>query len=304
MDARLLVVIAMGLGALRAEAYPIPPQPLWNLVDEAEVVMIATVGRTWRDALTDDDVKVWRDRDRVALTPIEILKGDVSGEAVVEYSAAMACPAPARYLTGKRVLTFLVRGPDGHFIPVGLSYGTVYPDDAGIDAFRTRIREAIALQSDPPVSNIDKVDWHIRATAHPATRWDGLWPLVHTETPEEESAIATRLLPAQRSALRRVFLKEAPHDATLALFLEALKSDHSKQVDAVAIARVGAMDPSLTRQNDRWLAVVALLDRLDEQELLADLKDDKIDMGRAWYETSLRHSQPTSSKQKRAHPKP
>lgn len=297
MEMRILSLILLGVavGSSPAGAYPIPPQPLWNLVTGADVVVLATVGRKWREVPVDDE-DAWRHAmDRVALAPIDVLKGTVTAEElVVEYSADLSCPAPPHYQTGKRVLTFLRRTSGGRFAVLGLSWGTQYPED-NFGAFKARIREALVLQSDPPVSEVDKVDWHIRTAAEPATRWDGLWPLVRSSRPDDDGP-GIHMLPAQLRRLRKVFLSEKPSDGALGVFLMALARDHSKAVDAVAIAGVGAMDPSQTTGEERWLAMVALLKRLEEHDLLARLKAGAVPIDAAWAEVEQRHRAPTRPK--------
>lgn len=195
-----------------------------------------------------------------------------------------------RYVAGKRVLAFLHRTTEGRWLPIGLSYGTLYPGDDGFAAYRTSIREALALQSDPPVSEADKTNWHIRAAAAPSTRWHGLWPLVwDTDMTWQKEGEPLRLLGPQRQALRRIFLATAPSDETLSLFLEALRDDHTREVDAVAIASVGAMDPSQVGYYDRLHTIQTLLKRLHEDDLLSLIQDNKMTMDAAWAEANRRH---------------
>lgn len=288
------------LSATAASAMQFPAQPLWALVNDADVIVIADVSLKWSEPFPETVEEFWVDRDHVSLSVRETLKGSAPAALVVDYSAGLICPAPPRYEVGRRVLAFLKQGTDGRFSTVGLSYGTRYPAESELDAFRTRIREAVALQSDPPVSDVDMIDWLIRTAAQPATRWHGIEPFGNYMragfgySGKRDVQLADMLRPEQLEQLRRVFLLAPPDDDTLPMFLAALRNDRSREIDAAAIAAVGRMNASTTRSGSRPIAFALLLDRLGEKDLRTRYENASrsglIDVDTAW--TELRQRRP------------
>ena len=190
-----------------AFAEPIPPQPLWGQLESSRLVVVARV------------------ESKERLRVLETWKGERSlSEVPVSTPENLVCPAPGRFVVGETVLAFLTLGKDwtlapgeddGRWHPVGLRYGTLYLDPAGLDAYRTLAKKALALQQRGKVTEAERIAWLLEATAHAATRWNGLMDLDESSTwdPVKEmrvefTPLARKLTPRQRGELVRSFVAE------------------------------------------------------------------------------------------------
>ncbi len=170
---RLVALFALGLLVLvpQADSYPISPVPLWELVERAELIVLAEVGPT--NSEPENDEHHWN-RDVASLEVIEVWKGQARARSQlrVNYSKDLVCPAPPRYVAGAIVVAFLARDEDSEkLVTVGLSYGTLYPGPEAVDDFREQVLTAAALQKNGKVAQDDRLAWLVAAASRPATRW-------------------------------------------------------------------------------------------------------------------------------------
>jgi hypothetical protein len=166
-------------------AYPITPVPLWGLIEEADLVVLAEVadvteaaetgGTSLRDAPSSS--RMGGPGSIAHLRVREVWKGEAPGVVPVAFDPNYLCPAPPRYVTGKTVVAFLTR-EDGTWATVALSYGTHYPAQGEIGDYRDRVREAVTLMSRSSVPEAERLDWLVRAASRRATRWDALYELM------------------------------------------------------------------------------------------------------------------------------
>ncbi|TQF12883.1 hypothetical protein FJV41_26765 [Myxococcus llanfairpwllgwyngyllgogerychwyrndrobwllllantysiliogogogochensis] len=256
-----LVLAALFIPGPRAQAYPIPPETLWGLTEEAEWVVWADVEEAWplpedeRERAQKED---WESGHVARLRVREAWKGNArQGEQLEVHWIELACPAPARFEKGLAVVAFLTHRA-GKWRAVAKSYGTRYPaSNDDLEAYRravTLARNAHEKWTQERIvgrgGNLEaaRVDWQVRVSAHPATRWDGLYGLV----PEGDSARAfydgrvrtpVVLTGAQREQLARGFVERPPLDRALPMMLKALRGHSDKEVDLMA-AR--ALETALT----------------------------------------------------------
>lgn len=95
----------------------------------------------------------------------------------MEFPAGLICPAPPVYVKGRDVVAFLDRY-QGKWFTVGLSYGTLYPEDRNqLEDLRVMVRQAVTLQAKGRVPGKDRLDWLVEAAIRPGTRWHGLYEL-------------------------------------------------------------------------------------------------------------------------------
>ena len=237
----------------RAEAYPIPPQTLWELTQKAERVVWADIGEVAQlppRSPGDKKERHWDEGEVARLRVRESWKGTARpGELLeVHFNSGFICPAPARYEPGLAVVAFLV-WEQGQWRTVGMSYGMRYPtsnDEA--EAYRHAVTSAhqaherwtqVRLSGGAANMAAARRSWQVLAAAHPATRWDGLYGLV-PEADEEHAffdnraADLTSLSLAQREQLADGFVKSPPLDRSLPMMLSALRSHPRGDVDHAA----------------------------------------------------------------------
>lgn len=238
-------VVLLAIAAILS-AYPIPPQTLWNLVQDAELVVLARVEAEGEMEFGEpDDPESWRPaRARLAID--ERLKGEVDGTIEVSYSPNLICPAPARFVEGRTVLAFLARDPEsGEWTVPQLSYGTLYPRERDLPLFRRLIRRALTVQEakgpQPP-----PVDWLVEAAEHRATRWHGLYELAFTldevhsfydrgSTREDRRS---KLDAEQRARIARGFAAEPSADLTFVQTLGVVGMEPDEEFDRTAMGLI------------------------------------------------------------------
>jgi hypothetical protein len=238
LAAGLAVVVPAG-----AHAYPIPPVPLWGLVEQSETIVVAKVVKVEepRGKGKDDDMSL----AVATLRVLETWKGPAQGEIEVKFPAGLICPAPPRYFEGEDVVAFLA-GEDGGWGPtVGLSYGTLYPDGREeLNDLREMVRRAVALQARRSVQEVDRADWLVEAAIRPGTRWHGLYELepagdeLHSYYDPERPRKGTWLSPAQREKIAHAFASRPWNDSTLPIVLRLLARHADPKVDAAAASAI------------------------------------------------------------------
>jgi hypothetical protein len=110
----ILLALSFVVGGPPASAYPIPPVPLWQLIEQADLIVVASVARIEEHRATEAEMKDPRadlfEWDTAVLTVAETWKGTPLRQVRVPFTASMICPAPPRYIEGETVLAFLERG--------------------------------------------------------------------------------------------------------------------------------------------------------------------------------------------------
>ena len=235
----------LALATASAQAYPIAPVPLWELVEDSKLIVVAEVaGISKPKACPAGDMSCIAASTVASLRILETWKGDATGTIGVDFPMGLICPAPPVYIKGRDVVAFLDR-QTGKWTTVGLSYGTLYPDDRDeLEDLRVMVRQAAALQAKGKVPAKDRLDWLVEAAIRPGTRWHGLYELqpggdqVHSYYDRERYGQKLRLSPAQKARLAQGFAARPPFDHTLPMTLEILAGYPDPKVDQAAAAAV------------------------------------------------------------------
>lgn len=261
-------------------AYPIPPAPLWRLVHDADVIVVATVVSVDapppadpRAASEDDDLDI-SGYSIARLHVTERWKGEIAADIAVPFEPNMACPAPPRYDPGATVLAFLSRDDrHGTWQTVHLSYGTVYPSPQDLLIYAARVREAAALQSKKSLDRVDRMEWLVRCTEDRATRWDGLYELIGAPKPRAYEDGELRIPPAelltdeQRARIATGFIRGPRLDGTVSLLVNVLGSYRDDRFDRAAIAAIDrelqADEPDVVLLHQ---AIPAILTRMGDEK--------------------------------------
>ena len=241
----LLILVAVASSAV---SYPISPQTLWQLAEDADIVVVAEV----------EDVKGLRlqSRDswyshRARLKVVEQWKGESAEILKVKFAGNLACPAPPRYIKGERVLAFLKTSKDGLFT-VGLSYGTLYPAGAELADYRDAVRSALALhggllESRTPTES-ERLEWLVEAASRPGTRWSGLYELVaqgdslHSYYDQDSQRLkGAKLTDSQRHRVLSGFVSAPRVDRTIPMMLKLAKGLARDDFDRVVTAAMEAL---------------------------------------------------------------
>lgn len=271
----VLTLFVLFVHAPRAEAESIEPVTLWSLTQEAQLIVWADVQRVSPLPQEDYSEPSMDDGDIATLKVRETWKGSVNpGEHIdVHFAATLSCPAPARYELGFAVVAFLMKWR-GQWHTLAYSYGTRYPEGSSeVEAFRRVVaaaREAQALGTpkgngkETPEFEAARRDWHVLASLHPATRWDGLYG----------ATLGPGLTQTHRQQLARALVDHPPFDAELLDLLAALRGFPSKAVDR-KVANI--LEALITEKEAPDWAGLAL-DRLRERY------GEKPGWRRPWYE--------------------
>lgn len=239
-------LLALSWAAETAQAYPIPPKPLWPLTADANLVVVAKVMGV-QDYEGDEDS--WYSAI-ATLNVLETWKGESQGFVDVVYEANLTCPAPAQYSVGETVVAFLAWNNDeSAWTTVSLSYGTLYPKGKKRDDMAAMVKAAVEIQSADLTSEElkrAKLDWLVRAAALPGTRWHGLFELQPEGDPVRSfyarghQPVEDELSEAQLTVLAETFLRHPAADYTSVMMVRALRPLTDPRVDELTLGMVEA----------------------------------------------------------------
>lgn len=229
-----------------AQAYPIPPKPIWPLTADAGLIVVAKVMDV-ADLETDDDS--WYSAV-ATLKVLETWKGKSHDTVEVPYASDLLCPAPARYWIGGTVVAFLAWNDDeSAWTTVSLSYGTLYPEGEKRGDMAAMVKTAVEIQSagfSPEKLKRAKLDWLVQAAALPGTRWHGLFELQPEGDPirsfydRGRQPVDGELSEAQLTLLAEAFLRHPTADYTSTMMLRVLRPLADGRVDELALGMVEA----------------------------------------------------------------
>lgn len=242
----LLLVVSLAIAvSLGAYAYPIPPVPLWSLVEQAETIVVAKVVKVEEPRGRGEEDEPGPGLSVATLRVLETWKGPAVGEIEVKFPAGLICPAPPRYFEGEDVVAFLAGDDQGWGTTVGLSYGTLYPEGREeLSDLREMVHRAIALQARRSVEEVDRIDWLVEAAIRPGTRWHGLYELepagdeLRSYYDPDRPRKGTWLSPAQREKIAHAFASRPWTDSTLPIVLRILARHADPKVDAAAASAI------------------------------------------------------------------
>jgi hypothetical protein len=259
--------LGLGVGVLSSTTlgYPISPVTLWDLTREAELILVAKVqgthaGRveieTFKQALpfvTQGNPGAEASEEFARLEVLEVWKGSAGHLVDVETHSGMVCPAPGRFIVGERVLVFLSGDEAGRWQVAGLSYGTLYPADDELAAYREQVARALALPREKGESDSQRIAWNVVAASHRATRWQGLYALskqsdrMHAFYDHRSHDPATSLSQEQLRTIAEGFIAEPSADRTVPMVVNLLLGYRDARLDR---ALVGAVDVLLDGHDD------------------------------------------------------
>src|SRR5262245_38473549 len=82
-------------------AYPISPVTLWELVEQADLIVVARVVSVW-ELEVDEEKPSWYS-SMAHLAVVETWKGERVTDLAVHYPGNLLCPAPPVYAMGELV---------------------------------------------------------------------------------------------------------------------------------------------------------------------------------------------------------
>ena len=139
-------------------------EPLRQLFDESELVVLATAGPTV-PAATDDPGEV-----ATVLRLDLVLKGREAAPELRVVHLPAEDVAARSIAPGVPILAFLKPRADGAYEPADLSFGLKALTGAEVGAYRERIESLVALPRDPELHPDDLAEWLVATTEEPLTR--------------------------------------------------------------------------------------------------------------------------------------
>lgn len=246
-----------------AVAFPPPRVPLWDLIEQADLVAIVEV-------VSAEAAAGQPSSHRARLAVREVLKGAADATLDVGYDPTTVWPRPPRYEQGKTLLVFLERAENG-FTTTGDGYGTIYPREGDLDDFRAAVRAAVQLQQQNAAAD-RRFRWLLEIAQRPGARWHGLYEL-HIEEQMIRNFMYPRDTPRgyqlSREDLERLadaFVAAPRADRSFPVMLEVLTPLADPRVDRTALALIEAL--LLQPVAAEWLddAMVFLLVRLGDPD--------------------------------------
>ncbi len=240
----LLLVVGLWLAVTPLRAMPIPPNPLWTLTQDAELIVVAEVTdhEPWRDERESADRSM--SKTVALLSILDTLKGPELETVRVPYPAGLVCPQPPHYFDGEVVVAFLERYDD-RWHTVSLSFGTLYPQGPDLDDVLTMTRWAVRLQAEAGAGGVlqeQRMRWLLEAAARSGTRWHALMELQHPELLVDrrpgaaEYRAPAALTDEDFAELAQALIREPRPDHTLPMMLELLREHPEPALDEVVLA--------------------------------------------------------------------
>jgi hypothetical protein len=239
-------------------AYPIPPQTIWDVVADSELIVSAVV----------KDVKTTKTLSVAKLEVEDTWKGTASAKLEVRFDPDMQCPQPPQYVKGRRVVAFLGRSNKGNWMTVSLSYGTRYPaNDAERAELKASVQDALALQASGDEKGIQV--WAVSAFAKRSLRWDAL-QLLGRDSDAAREVLGKRAMPGPLppellAELERAFIAQPSWGPELVSEMRALRAQKSKALDE---ACADIIESVLVNETARWWgdeAIDLLTERLGQE---------------------------------------
>ncbi|MBS1788730.1 MAG: carboxypeptidase regulatory-like domain-containing protein [Acidobacteria bacterium] len=153
------------------------PPSLLKLVQESELIAIATVGKS-RVAQTEEESR----QLQTALTISSVLKGDARQRVIPLYHWVSDATGD-ELKPGDQLLVFLDRRKSDDDKPIDgfeandWSRSIRKLDDSALSAYQQRIEELNSILANEPPNNTELIEWMVRCIENPATRWDGVFEL-------------------------------------------------------------------------------------------------------------------------------
>ena len=253
--------------------------PLWKRVENSEVIVLAKVLSVETEPAPPEEIEQYKgtftpeelERSHALLEVQKFLKGRAPKLILVHYQAGFNCPAPAGYMAGREVTTFL-NLIEGQWVPYGLALGTLYEEGETRADLHAMIRSAVALQSGKVKG--DYRDWLVEEVIRPGTRDDGLETLL-PDTPNEPVQLEERHL----RHLAAAFVADPPEEWDLVRWLRLLEPWPDPAVDQAAIRRISEGLPG--KNTDYWLTdAMYQLFRHQKRENAWKLVERAIDLAR------------------------
>lgn len=150
--------------ALDTSDFGMGAEPLRQLSDESELVVLATAGLT-QPAGTDDPGEVVS-----ALRLDRVLKGREAAHEIRVVHLPAEDVAARPFAPGATVLAFLKVRADGAYEPIDASFGLKALAGAEVSAYRERIESLVGLPRNPELRPDDLAEWLVATTEEPLTR--------------------------------------------------------------------------------------------------------------------------------------
>lgn len=114
----------------------------------------------------------------------KIMKGKANAEIGVTFKPGLVCPTPPRFPISSNLVLFLTRTGVGRLETVGLSDGAIEVTQAEADLYARFISEfaEIAADTDSNSRTNRTVEWLVKLTENPLTRWHGIADLVNRKS--------------------------------------------------------------------------------------------------------------------------
>ncbi len=142
-------------------------EPLRQLFDESELVVLATAGSTV--AAGTDDLGA-PGEIATSLRLDLVLKGREAARDLRVVYLAPEDVAARPFAPGAQILAFLKTRPDGAYEPADSSFGLKALVGAEPSAYRERIESLVRLPRDPQLHPDDLAEWLVATTEEPLTR--------------------------------------------------------------------------------------------------------------------------------------
>ncbi len=208
------------LGTAPASRYPIPPQPLTQLLAEAAVAARVSVLDVRFDPRTDG-------YQVTTLSVQRMLLGAAAESLVVMTHPNIICPMDATFREGEEGIVFLAPKAERELHQVqGLSWGFKRGSTEAIDAWQRAIEGRLALTKEPDAAKRRalELEWIVATAECATTCWDGAvllcpegdeWTSFDDEAadPVGPKPAFAELSVEQRTRLRTVLLASTTLDA-------------------------------------------------------------------------------------------
>ena len=274
-----------------ASTCPPPPMPLRQLVSNSENILIGRVLSVQQNTINDIGGL------QAEFEVHQVLQGKIKTKTIFLFMDPWTQQRMNDKITdGGRMLVFLnlPKNTQGLYFPSAYQSSYKILDEAGLNAYRQRIKEVQAIQALKDEKRRDQltINWLISCTENPYTHWEGAYELaLHSSFlgyyDEEKGDFVARIVlsESQKLRIRTMFLGLTEIQGTDLFLIDTIAGWEDIEIRYLLVNYLKSVDSKLLYQHQNLMyRIETMTQREDLRETLEKLRNLKFRDDLSWEE--------------------